>query len=189
VLGSPISGRTHADLENQIGLYLNMLVLRTSVSGDESVADLLKAVRETTLGAYEHQSYPFSSLVRDLNPERSARRATLINAGLTLQNHNQHNSAHVERSGLELPYFPQAIKTSEYDLWFLFSESHGRITADINYSTDLFEAETVARLWGRLTRLLGQAAADPDLRITDLELSEGPSAAPTQADIPIELNF
>jgi hypothetical protein len=80
IIGSPVAGREHSDLEDQIGCYVNTLPLRTRFSGTDSYLQLLFHVRQTTLHAYRHQSYPFDALVEELGQQRFVRCAGIITA-------------------------------------------------------------------------------------------------------------
>ena len=78
IIGSPIAGREHGDLENQIGFYLNTLALRTRFKATDSYEALLGHTREVTLQAYEHQVYPFDELIDELSLQRDLSRSALF---------------------------------------------------------------------------------------------------------------
>ncbi len=85
VVGSPVAGRSRSELEGLIGLFINMLVLRTSLASDPGLRELVGRVREVSLSAYAHQEMPFEKLVVELAPERDLGHAPLFQVIFVLQ--------------------------------------------------------------------------------------------------------
>ncbi|PTL74909.1 non-ribosomal peptide synthetase, partial [Vitiosangium sp. GDMCC 1.1324] len=142
VVGSPIAGRRTTELEGLIGFFVNTLVLRSRVSPEASFRDLLMQVRDTTLGAYEHQDLPFEKLVEHLSPERSLGHSPLFQVMLTLQNTP---SGELRLPGLTLRPVELESTTSKFDLSLALAESPQGILGALTYKTDLFDSDTVAR--------------------------------------------
>jgi amino acid adenylation domain-containing protein len=169
VVGTPIAGRTHRETEGLIGLFMNMLALRTDLSGDPSFRELLRRVKETALGAYAHQDLPFEKLVEVLQPVRDLSRAPIFQVMLALQ------SMPLESKGLPgLRLERPAVTMSKLDLSLYFRRTLGGLQGWFEYATDLFDRGTIERLAGHLETLLRGAVAAPDCRLSDLPLlSEG----------------
>jgi alpha-ketoglutarate-dependent taurine dioxygenase len=168
VIGSPIANRNRAELEPLIGFFVNALVLRTDLSGDPSFRALLGRVRETVLGAYAHQDLPFEKLVEDLKVERSLGHTPLFQVWFVFQNTPMPTGSF---GGLTVSNEEVDDGTTKFDfLLFAVSGADGDLEVTWRYGTDLFEAATVARLQGQLEALLNHAAAQPDLRLSELEL-------------------
>ena len=167
VVGTPIAGRSHAETERLIGLFVNTLVLRTDLSGDPKFRDLLKRVREVTLGAYAHQDVPFEMLVERLQPERSLSYTPLFQVALTLQ-----NAPTEPLEAPDLTISPLEIDggTAKFDLLLTLQETARGLECSFEYSTELFDAATIERMSEHLRRLLEAVVADPDAKIADLPL-------------------
>jgi amino acid adenylation domain-containing protein/non-ribosomal peptide synthase protein (TIGR01720 family) len=166
-VGSPIANRNRAELEPLIGFFVNMLVLRTDLAGDPSFEELLGRVRETALGAYAHQDLPFERLVEELNPSRHLSQAPLFQVAFVLQDAPP---AVVRAGALCLDRFAIDNATAKYDLTLQVEEASDALSCTIEYSTDLFDAETIARLAAHFARLLESAARDPARPISALEI-------------------
>jgi len=172
VVGTPIAGRSHADLEGLIGFFANTLVLRSSLEGEPTFSALIRRVRETAVGAYANQDVPFEELVVELAPARSLSYSPLFQVMFIMQ--------HAEEPGVESSAFePVATDagTSRFDLTLSVTERPEGLRMSFEYSTDLFEHATVERLAGHLETLLRAAAADPEQPITRLPLLTEPERA------------
>ncbi|GAA2726995.1 hypothetical protein GCM10010439_31580 [Actinocorallia aurantiaca] len=175
-VGSPIAGRTDEALDDLIGMFVNMLVLRTDTSGDPSFRELVSRVRETDLAAYAHQDMPFERLVEALNPARHMGRHPLFQVALSFQNNPE---ARAELDGLIVETLDLGVGAAKYDLSLYLEEKHAAdgspagIAAGLEYALDLFDPSTASELAGRLQRLLAAVAADPDAPISAADLLTG----------------
>src|SRR5229473_724460 len=167
VVGAPISNRTHVELEELIGFFVNQLVLRVDLSGDPSVREMLRRVREVCLGAYAHQDLPFERLVEDLNPKRDLSREPLFQVMLVLQNAP---IGELRMGGLELTGVPQEGVTAKFDLTLSMGESEEGLRGVMEYATDLYERATIERMLGHWERVLEEMVGKPEGRISELKM-------------------
>ncbi|HEU4325741.1 MAG TPA: condensation domain-containing protein, partial [Roseiflexaceae bacterium] len=170
VVGTPIANRTRPEIEPLIGFFVNTLVLRTTLAGNPSFRELLARVRETTLAAYANQDVPFERLVEELKPPRDLSRNPLFLVMLVLQNLP---STAIELPGLTLRPETMETATAKFDLELGMVEAQGRLLAEFNYNTDLFEDATIVRMAGHFQTLLAGIAADPDRPVRLLPLLSG----------------
>ncbi len=163
-IGSPISGRTDAALENLVGFFLNTLVLRTDTSGEPTFRELLARVRETDLAAFDHQDVPFERLVEVLNPARSLARHPLFQ---TMVVYLAAGGDEAGLPGLRSQRQDVGQTTAKFDLSFDFVERADGNGVDgvLEYSADLFDEATARSFAERLLRILRAVAADPDLPV------------------------
>ncbi len=171
VIGTQIAGREHADLENQIGFYLNTLALRAQFSATDSYSALLDHVKTITLGAYEHQVYPFDELVNALPLRRDLSRNAIYDVSLILHNTQlDGEQAAPELGGLQInTYDGGAAPTAKFDLAFDFTEAEGGLLANIVYNSDIYHHDTAMRMMAHLQQLLVAIVQQPQLPIAALD--------------------
>jgi len=175
IIGSPIAGRQHADLEEQIGFYVNMLALRTRFSGKASYRKLLSIVREVTLGAYEHQVYPFDELVEAVYKGGDPSRHPLFDVVVVLQQTEIRSGVWREAlpGGLHVESYKKAERiVSLFDLRFDFNEIGGELHVDIEYNNDIYDRQRIERMSAHLESLLSSIVATPDVALNDLRYLE-----------------
>ncbi|HEY0606419.1 MAG TPA: amino acid adenylation domain-containing protein [Herpetosiphonaceae bacterium] len=167
VVGAPIAGRTHAELEPLIGFFVNTLALRTDLSGNPAFVELLRRVRDTTLGAYAHQDLPFELLLDALALERDLRHHPLFQVMFVLQN-TPLPTLHLDDLLLEPVTFDPGI--AKFDLTLNLSETATGLIGSFEYNTDLFDAATIARMAEQFQLLLASIVAAPEQPVGSLPL-------------------
>ncbi len=166
-LGTPMANRPRAEMEPVIGFFVNTVVLRSDLSGASSFLDLLARVRETVLGAQSNQEIPFEKLVEALQPLRDLSYSPIFQVMFSL------DRDHLERvavPGLEVSSLPIETQHTRFDLTLDMTESNGAVAGVWEYSTDLFDRDTIERMAGHYQRLLECIVADPARSLVELPL-------------------
>ncbi|MEV6684098.1 amino acid adenylation domain-containing protein [Streptomyces sp. NPDC051130] len=168
-LGTSVAGRTDDALGDLVGFFVNSLVLRTDTSGDPAFSELLARVREADLAAYSHQDVPFEQIVDALNPARSLARHPLFQVMLTLQNNED---APLVLPGLTVrPEFVESGRIKvDLALQLLEWPEDGSMRGLLGYRTDLYTRAGAERIVESFLRLLRSVAADPDVRLSRLDV-------------------
>ncbi|AMP99731.1 Nonribosomal peptide synthetase [Pedobacter cryoconitis] len=171
IVGSPIAGRYHADLEGQIGFYVNTLALRVRSKGTASYLELLKMVKQVTLGAYVNQMFPFDTLVNELQIERDMSRHPLFDVMIVLQGQEfAQRQGNVGHTGLKVSsYDGKKNIVSKFDLLFAFVESDGNLVVNLEYNSDIFNHEKADQLLRHFEQLLHCIVRHPLLAINQLD--------------------
>ncbi|HEU4561225.1 MAG TPA: amino acid adenylation domain-containing protein, partial [Longimicrobium sp.] len=167
VVGTPIANRTRRETEGLIGFFVNTLALRADVSGNPSFQALLGRVRETTLGAYQHQEVPFERLVDELRVERSLSHTPLFQVMFAL---NDVSAGMRPWGGLAVEPYPSGGGAAKFDLDVMVMEQEGGLGVAFTYREALWDASTMERVAGAYALLLEAAAADPGRPVLALPL-------------------
>ncbi|HWN42411.1 MAG TPA: amino acid adenylation domain-containing protein [Thermoanaerobaculia bacterium] len=159
VVGTPIANRNRTEVESLIGFFVNTLVLRTALEGSQSFTRLSAQVRETALGAYARQDLPFEKLVEELRPDRDLRQPPLFQILFILQ-----NVPGAPWDVLELAVAPLGVDTGhvQFDLTLSLVLRQDGLQARLDYSRDLFDVSTAARLLLHYRNLLDALSSGPD---------------------------
>ncbi|WP_299538459.1 amino acid adenylation domain-containing protein [uncultured Streptomyces sp.] len=191
VVGTVLGGRTQRELEPLIGYFVNSLVLRTDLSGDPSVRDLVARANESSTGALAHQEVPFGKIVDALRADRDPSRNPLFQVSFTLQPGS--NNAAFAFEGLHADRMPVEGETARFDIAFQVEEQpDDSAVIWIEYATDLFDDDRMRALADHFVTVLAQMTEDPDRRVGDLvlldaqqsraALAHNPEAAPHDTD-------
>ncbi len=165
LVGTASAGRNHPDTRHVMGVFINMLVLRTDLQGNPCFRDLLHRVREVTLEAQAHQDVPFEHIVRELQPERENGQNPFFQALLMLE-----PTPPAHPSGWTITHLDINTGTSKFDLSLILEERPESLLGRFDYSTDLFDDATIERMVGHWQTLLAGIVSHPEQRLSDLPL-------------------
>ncbi|MFH1489355.1 MAG: amino acid adenylation domain-containing protein [Pseudomonadota bacterium] len=159
VIGTPVAGRDRPELEPLIGFFINTLVLRIRLSGSPCFREFLKQVKQVVLEARTHQDIPFEKLVESLSPERNLSHTPLFQASFVFQNMPM---APLSLPGLVITPLETDRLTAKFDLNLIMEETGSGLLGNLEYSTDIFEADTISRMARHFQNLLRAAISDPE---------------------------
>jgi amino acid adenylation domain-containing protein len=165
VIGTPIANRNHEAIENLIGFFVNMLVLRFSLEDQPTFREVAKACRRTALAAYDHQDVPFEMLVEQLQPERDPSRHPFFQVTCAFHNMPMED---LVLPGLKLVPVKDELHWVRYELEVHFWQKADRIEGYWAFKSGLFEPSTIQRLHEHYVRLLESAVQSPGARLSEL---------------------
>jgi len=181
IVGTPIAGRRHADLEKIIGMFVNTLALRNYPTGEKSFLEFLEEVKQQTLEAFENQEYQFEDLVEKVAIERNTGRNPLFDVMFVLQNINtEHDDSSREqitedsgnRSAQDstLTDYQNIIQTSQFDFTFNAIERDEGFLFSFLYCTKLFKKETIERFATTYKKIISSIAKEPGMKLSQIEV-------------------
>ncbi|MEX3622783.1 amino acid adenylation domain-containing protein, partial [Viridibacillus arvi] len=168
VVGTPIAGRTHADLENVMGMFVNTLAFRNEPREEGAYLEFLEEVKENCLKAYENQNYQFEELVEKLNLRRDTSRNPLFDIMFNMV--DTETSRDIQLDGLLLNPYYNGTKISKFDLTLNASEEGSKLQFSIEYCSKLFKKETIDKLSNHFIKLLEDISTNYEMKITEFEL-------------------
>src|SRR5262249_38745776 len=145
VIGTNVANRNRSETEALIGFFVNLLPLRTSLSGNPSFEELLNRVRMVALGAYTYQDVPFETISKPLKLRRSAGYPPLVQVTFNLA---KVSTSAAGLSGLSLSSLNADVQTSRFDLVLTMIEREEGLTATVTYNPDLFNGDTIINMLG-----------------------------------------
>ena len=165
LIGTATAGRNQPELQKLLGIFINTLVMRADLTGNPGIRELLARLREMTIDAQTYQDVPFEYVVKELQPERGAGQNPLFQVLLMLE-----PPIPVLPSGWTLTHMDVNTHTSKFDLSLIFEDREEGLLGRFEYSTDLFDDGTVARMVGHWQTLLVAIIQDPTQHISDLPI-------------------
>jgi len=167
IIGSPIAGRKHIDLENIIGMFVNTLAIRNYPKGEKNFIEFLDEVRENTLNAYENQDYQFEELVDELELRRDISRNPLFDVMFTMQNMGNQK---IELENLELKEYSVDFDISKFDMTLYAREEGSKIKLQLEYATKLLKRETIERFVNHFLRVVEQVSNKKNIKLSEIEI-------------------
>lgn len=161
-VGVPIANRHHQDLEGLIGFFVNTLALRSALDVNTRFDSLLAQLRDDMLAAQTHQDLPFEQLQQAMPP--SARQLQLM-----FDLHQERILTSADFGNLRIrPIKEGATHSTLFDLMLDIGEREHGLVATFTYSTDRFEAATVAALAQDYVQLLRRILAQQQATLEQL---------------------
>jgi amino acid adenylation domain-containing protein len=178
VVGTPVLGRNHPKFHNQIGFFANTLALRNQINIDLSAAQLIEQVTARTKAALDHQDWPFDRLVNDFDLARDLSRNPICDVLLVLVDDD---GDEMSLPGVDLAPFGSDTewKFSRFDLVFHVraARDDGELHLDLNYDSDLFNSDQVARLAAHMDAVLDRICDMPTAKLRDIACLTGTETA------------
>ncbi|MGW5669986.1 amino acid adenylation domain-containing protein [Micromonospora sp. NPDC003776] len=170
-VGASVAGRSAPELENVVGMFINMLPLRTELAGDPTFTALLERTKRSVLDGFEHAEVPFAKVVHELGLPRDVSRSPVFQAMFVLQNYEMGRFSGVSRSDeVSFEWTPMELRATRFDFELHAVEVSDGLWGKLVFNTDLFTRDTVERMAHRWTALLAAVAAAPDTPVSRLAL-------------------
>ncbi|MHB8063937.1 MAG: acyl carrier protein, partial [Ruminiclostridium sp.] len=166
VVGTPVAGRNHRELENLIGVFVNTIAIRTQITGAESFSEYLNKVKSKVLADYENQDYQFEELVEKVAAEKNLNRNPLFDIMFVLQNMDESKFT-IENSAFKAESLSNA--TEKFDITMTAIEEQGQINVSLSYATSLYRRSTIERMVEQYLNILSCVTDRQGILIKDID--------------------
>jgi acyl transferase domain-containing protein/acyl carrier protein len=183
LVGTTIANRNRAETEDLIGFFVNMLVMRTDLSGDPSVRGLLRQVREHALEAYAHQDLPFEKLVEELRLDRGLSRAPLTQVVFSLQNAPLDE---LRLEDLRMTLVEVESETAKFDVVVNLWEARGEMHGWMEYNRDVFDETRIQRMVQHYENVLREMLEQRDGMVDEIDMLSAEEGAMLEQQVEIE---
>ncbi|NLD49918.1 MAG: AMP-binding protein, partial [Clostridiaceae bacterium] len=167
VVGSPVAGRSHAELENIVGMFVNTLALRNYPSKDKTYREFLSDVRQSTLAAFDNQDYQFEELVEKVVVKRDLSRNPIFDTMFSLQNIDM---GEIKIDQLHYRSYEFEYKIAKFDITLSAAEQGGKLELNLEYCTRLYKKDTARRMLTHYHELLRAIVKCQDATISELQI-------------------
>ncbi|HYE55002.1 MAG TPA: amino acid adenylation domain-containing protein [Chitinophagaceae bacterium] len=167
VVGTPIAGRQHADLENIIGLFVNTLPLRNYPKGHLSFREFLASVKQRTLACFDNQAYQYENLIDELKVDRNTNRNPLFDVMFAFQNYDRHKFS---VPGLTMQPYGSGNSISQFDLTLMAFDRGDRLVFKMEYSTEIFRPATIERFVQYFKNIVHAVTKNVNTRIASIDI-------------------
>jgi len=170
-VGASVAGRSAPELENVVGMFINMLPLRAQLEGDPTFAELLARSRRCVVDAFERADVPFAKVVHELGVPRDVSRTPVFQTMFVLQNYEMGRFLEGSRAGeVSFEWVPMELRATRFDLELHVVEVRDGLWGKFVFNTDLFARSTVERMAARWVMMLRSVVADPQARVSDVDV-------------------
>ena len=162
LIGSPVAGRSHGDLEDQIGFYVNVLALRNDLDPSSTFADFYHKIKENTIQDFEHQEYPYDKLVESLGIGFDASRASLYDVLLTFHGNSVDQKKFEIEESLCNEIRDRGVVANKNDIEFHLMPMGDVISFEIIFNDDLYDTSMITKMMHHFKQLLSSLLSDPN---------------------------
>ncbi|MBO3797176.1 amino acid adenylation domain-containing protein [Bacillus subtilis] len=167
IVGSPISGRNHAGLENVMGMFANTVAIKSELKTKKSIRELIGTVKGNVLEAFENQDYPFDKLVDKLGTDRSLGRNPVFDTMFVLQTVN---FSELNKKDLKVDYYNFNHKISHFDILFQAYEDRGILNFTVEYSTALFKEKTIQKMVKYFLSIIDTVNNELNIKMCEIDI-------------------